>query len=219
MLTSAGGGVFPIPATRIAEELGRKMMANIVMLGFITSITGTVSVEGMLSSVAESVPKGTEEANIAAFNKGYDFGQALLKARQKKGRRKEGGRFMKNPKERLQRVCVIGATPAGIAATNKLGEMGIPVTLIDEAPDLNEKLASDVWRMPSGVGFNYALRPGLLRIMRNPGIRLLLPASVKSIKHTPQGFSVRHKKMASYVDARQVHSLRPLLGELPGNRP
>ncbi len=103
---------------------------------------------------------------------------------------------MKNPKERLQKVCVIGATPAGIAATNKLGEMGIPVTLIDEAPDLNEKLASDIWRMPSGVSFNYALRPGLLRIMRNPRIRLLLPASIKSIKHTSQGFSIRYKKMA-----------------------
>src|SRR5208283_73972 len=85
-----GGGVFPIPATRIAEELGRKMMANIVMLGFITSITGAVSVEGMLTSVADSVPKGTEGANIAAFNKGYDFGQALLKARQKKAAAKKG---------------------------------------------------------------------------------------------------------------------------------
>ncbi len=45
----AGGGVFPIPATRIAEELGRKMMANIVMLGFVTSMTGVVSLKGMLS--------------------------------------------------------------------------------------------------------------------------------------------------------------------------
>ena len=108
---------------------------------------------------------------------------------------------MKNPKERLQKVCIIGATPAGIAAANKLGEMGIPVTLIDQDPDLNEKLASDIWRMPSGVSFNYALRPGLLRIMRNPRIRLLLPASIKSIKHTPQGFSIRYKKTASYVDA------------------
>ena len=85
-----GGGVFPIPATRIAEELGRKMMANIVMLGFITSITGAVSVEGMLTSVAESVPRGTEETNKAAFNKGYDFGQALLKAKQKKAAAKKG---------------------------------------------------------------------------------------------------------------------------------
>jgi 2-oxoglutarate ferredoxin oxidoreductase subunit gamma len=87
---STGGGIFPIPATRIAEELGRKMMANIVMLGFVTSITGAVSLEGMLTSVADSVPKGTEETNLAAFNKGYDFGHALLKARQKKAAAKKG---------------------------------------------------------------------------------------------------------------------------------
>jgi heterodisulfide reductase subunit A-like polyferredoxin len=108
---------------------------------------------------------------------------------------------MKIPKERLQKVCIIGATPAGIAATNKLGEMGIQVTLIEEAPDINAKLSSDTWRMPSGVGFNYALRPGLLRISTNPRIRLILPASVKSIKNTPQGFSIRYKKKASYIDA------------------
>jgi NADPH-dependent glutamate synthase beta subunit-like oxidoreductase/NAD-dependent dihydropyrimidine dehydrogenase PreA subunit len=78
--------------------------------------------------------------------------------------------------------------------------MGIPVTLIDEAPDLNEKLASDTWRMPSGVSFNFAQRPGLMRIVRNPRIRLLLPASVNSIKHTPQGFSIRYRKTPSYVD-------------------
>ncbi len=107
---------------------------------------------------------------------------------------------MKDIKERLQRVCVIGATPAGIAAVNKLGEMGIPVTLIDSDPDLNQKLASDQWRTPSGVSLNYALRPGLLRILRNPRIRCVLPASVDSIKHTPQGFSVRYRKLASYID-------------------
>ena len=85
---SSGGDVFLIPATRIAEELGRKMMANIVMLGFVTAVTGAVSLDGMLASVADSVPKGTEETNLAAFNKGYDFGQALLKARQKKAAKK-----------------------------------------------------------------------------------------------------------------------------------
>ena len=87
---NAGGGVFPIRATRIAEELGSKMMANIVMLGFITSITSMVSHEGMLASVADSVPKGTEAANAAAFSRGYDFGQALLKARQKKAAAMKG---------------------------------------------------------------------------------------------------------------------------------
>ncbi|MGC8492601.1 MAG: 2-oxoacid:acceptor oxidoreductase family protein [Syntrophobacteraceae bacterium] len=76
--------IFFVPATRMAEELGRKMMANIVMLGFVTSVTEAVSLQGMLSSVADSVPKGTEKTNIAAFNKGYDCGQASLKARMKK---------------------------------------------------------------------------------------------------------------------------------------
>jgi NADPH-dependent glutamate synthase beta subunit-like oxidoreductase/NAD-dependent dihydropyrimidine dehydrogenase PreA subunit len=107
---------------------------------------------------------------------------------------------VKDLKERLHKVCVIGATPAGIAATNKLGEMGIPVTLIDCDADLNEKLSVDKWRMSSGISLNYALRPGLLRILRNPRIRCVLPAVVESIKHTPQGFSVRYKKTASYVD-------------------
>lgn len=85
-----GGDLFPIPATRMAEALGKKMMANIVMLGFVTAVTGAVSLEAMLASVADSVPKGTEEANIAAFNKGYDYGQAVLKGRQKKAAGKKG---------------------------------------------------------------------------------------------------------------------------------
>ncbi len=110
---------------------------------------------------------------------------------------------MKDPRERLQKVCIIGATPAGIAAANKLGEMGIPVTLIDQAADLNEKLASQAWKMDSGVGFNYAMRPGLLRILRNPRTRLILPAGVKSIKHTPQGFSIRYTKAPTYIDAEK----------------
>lgn len=87
---NVGAGTFPIQATRIAEELGSKMMANIVMLGFITSITGVVSLESMLASVAESVPKGTENANTAAFNRGHDFGQSMIKARQKKAAARKG---------------------------------------------------------------------------------------------------------------------------------
>ncbi len=126
---------------------------------------------------------------------------------------------MKDPKECLQKVCVIGATPAGIAATNKLGEMGIQVTLIDAAPDLNEKLASDDFLMPSGVRFNYAQRPGLLRIMRNPRLRLLLPASVSSIKHTPQGFSIRYKKAAAYVDADKCTLCGLCWQSCPATRP
>jgi len=75
---------FSIPSTRMAEELGRRMMANIVMLGFVTAVTGVVTVEAMRKTVVGSVPKGTEQLNLTAFNKGHDFGLATLKGRQKK---------------------------------------------------------------------------------------------------------------------------------------
>ena len=66
--------LFTIPATRIAEELGRKIVLNIVMTGFFTSVTGLISQEAMRKAVETSVPKGTEELNIKAFTKGYEYG-------------------------------------------------------------------------------------------------------------------------------------------------
>ncbi|NSW85652.1 MAG: 2-oxoacid:acceptor oxidoreductase family protein [Syntrophobacteraceae bacterium] len=87
-----GSGFFAIPATRIAEELGRRMMANIVILGFFTSVTEAVTADAMRRTVSESVPRGTGEANIGAFNKGYEFGLATLKGRQKKAEGKKGVR-------------------------------------------------------------------------------------------------------------------------------
>jgi 2-oxoglutarate ferredoxin oxidoreductase subunit gamma len=64
-----------VPATRLAEELGRKIVANIVMLGFFTAATDVVSVEAMREAVLSSVPKGTEDLNIKAFSKGYEYAE------------------------------------------------------------------------------------------------------------------------------------------------
>ena len=65
--------VMKIPATRIAEELGRKVVANMVMLGFFTSQCKIVSIDGMRDSIETSVLKGTEELNLNAFNHGYEY--------------------------------------------------------------------------------------------------------------------------------------------------
>ena len=107
---------------------------------------------------------------------------------------------MRGPKDRLYRVLVIGANPAGLAATNKLGEMGIPVTLVDPEPDLDHKLSREEWRLDSGVPLNYALRPGLLRILRNPRIRCVIPGEISSLKHTPQGFCAHFKNFETFID-------------------
>ncbi len=76
--------LYVIPATRMAEELGSKMMANVVMLGFFTAITNAVSPGALRGTVAETVPARTREKNLAAFDKGYDYGLATLKGRRKK---------------------------------------------------------------------------------------------------------------------------------------
>ncbi|MBW2049092.1 MAG: FAD-dependent oxidoreductase [Deltaproteobacteria bacterium] len=110
---------------------------------------------------------------------------------------------MTRPKDRLYRVIVVGATPAGIAASSKLGELGIPVTLVDSDPDLDLKLANEQWRLASGVPLNYAYRPGMIRILRNPVIRCIVPARVLSIKHTPQGFRARIERIQTFVDPEQ----------------
>jgi len=75
---------FSIPSTRMAEELGRKMMANIIMLGFLVAVTKAVNPDSAREAVSSSVPRGTQDKNISAFNKGYDYGVAVLKARHKK---------------------------------------------------------------------------------------------------------------------------------------
>ncbi len=68
-----------IPATRIAEELGRKIVLNIVMLGFLTAVTGLINPDAMRDAIMDSVPKGTEELNTLAFNKGYAYGKEKVK--------------------------------------------------------------------------------------------------------------------------------------------
>jgi NADPH-dependent glutamate synthase beta subunit-like oxidoreductase/NAD-dependent dihydropyrimidine dehydrogenase PreA subunit len=107
---------------------------------------------------------------------------------------------MTQPKNRLHSVLIIGATPAGVTAANKLGELGVPITLVDAAPDLDRKLNAEAFRLQSGVPFNYAHRPGLIRILRNANIRCLMPAAIRSAKHSQQGFRVRIEMQPTYVD-------------------
>jgi len=71
--------VYKVPATRIAEELGMKIVANIVMLGVLTATTKIVDEEAMRKSILCNIPKGTEKLNLMAFEKGLEYGKALRK--------------------------------------------------------------------------------------------------------------------------------------------
>jgi 2-oxoglutarate ferredoxin oxidoreductase subunit gamma len=69
--------LYKIPATRFAEELGKKIVANIVMLGFFTAVTDVISHDAMRNAILSTVPKGTEELNVNAFEKGYTYGKGV----------------------------------------------------------------------------------------------------------------------------------------------
>jgi len=64
---------FGVPSTRIAESLGRAIVQNIVMLGFFAAVTRIVDREAMRHAVKASVPRGTEELNMRAFDAGWDY--------------------------------------------------------------------------------------------------------------------------------------------------
>jgi 2-oxoglutarate ferredoxin oxidoreductase subunit gamma len=71
--------VYSIPATRYAEELGKKIVANIIMLGFFSVITGLIKSEAMEEAIRTSTPKGFEELNIKAFRRGFESGINSIK--------------------------------------------------------------------------------------------------------------------------------------------
>jgi len=80
--------VYGVPSTRFAEEMGNRIFANLVMLGFFTGISQVVSAEAMKKALPGLVPKRFLELNIRAFEKGYDYGIELL-AKEKQEAQKE----------------------------------------------------------------------------------------------------------------------------------
>ena len=73
-----GQKAYGVPSTRIAESLGRAIVQNIVMVGFFTGVSKLVPREAMRDAVEHSVPPGTEELNLAAFDKGFEWAEKVL---------------------------------------------------------------------------------------------------------------------------------------------
>ncbi len=67
-----------IPATKLAEGLGRKIVLNIVMIGFFAAMIDVIDSESVRKAVESSVPKGTEYLNLRAFEEGLNYGKTLL---------------------------------------------------------------------------------------------------------------------------------------------
>jgi 2-oxoglutarate ferredoxin oxidoreductase subunit gamma len=73
-----GVRVYGVPATRLAEELGRKVVLNIVMVGFFGAVTQFLEPNALRQAVADSVPPAMQKLNLQAFDKGFEYGSELM---------------------------------------------------------------------------------------------------------------------------------------------
>ena len=69
---------YGVPATRLAEELGRKVVLNIVMVGFFAAVTNMLDPDSLRQAVADSVPPAMQKLNLQAFDKGFEYGAELV---------------------------------------------------------------------------------------------------------------------------------------------
>jgi 2-oxoglutarate ferredoxin oxidoreductase subunit gamma len=74
-----GRPLYKVQALKIAEELGNKIVTNIVMVGAFTSISGILKPESVRESVIDSVPKKFTDLNVKAFERGFEAGKNALK--------------------------------------------------------------------------------------------------------------------------------------------
>jgi len=76
--------MFAIPSTRFAEELGNRIIANLVMLGFFTAVTKIVTADAMKKALPGLVPDRFLDLNKRAFDKGYEYGLRILEESKQK---------------------------------------------------------------------------------------------------------------------------------------
>lgn len=72
--------VYSVPIMETAtNELKKPMVTNIVALGAVVEITGIVSKKSLEEAVLSRVPKGTEDLNKKALQRGYEIAVEAMK--------------------------------------------------------------------------------------------------------------------------------------------
>lgn len=72
--------IYKIPATKMADDLGNRVIANIIMLGSVIGITQLISQSAIKQAMIASVPKDLREINLKALQQGFKIGEEIIKA-------------------------------------------------------------------------------------------------------------------------------------------
>lgn len=70
--------IYKLPILHTARHaVGKEIVANIVALGVIVGISKVVTKESLVKAVMNRIPKGTEELNTLALEKGFELVEGL----------------------------------------------------------------------------------------------------------------------------------------------
>ncbi len=71
-----------VPMSSLAREVtGREITANVVGLGLLAALTGTVSREALEAAIRERAPRGTADINLKALAAGYEAAERIREER------------------------------------------------------------------------------------------------------------------------------------------
>jgi len=68
-----GDQIRSIPATQLAEDLGRRIVTNVVMLGFFTANSDIVTPQAMIKALETTLNSRVFDLNISAFGAGLEY--------------------------------------------------------------------------------------------------------------------------------------------------
>ena len=69
---------YQLPLVKTADELGNRIVTNIITLGSLCAITGVVSKESLDNAIRSSFPEKLLDLNLKAFAEGYELGRLAL---------------------------------------------------------------------------------------------------------------------------------------------
>ncbi len=74
------GEYYKVPATDIAEDMGKPFVVNMVMLGALTKLLPKIHYDTVLEEIKGNFAASIAGMNIDAFDKGYEYAAELLKS-------------------------------------------------------------------------------------------------------------------------------------------
>lgn len=80
-----GDQIHALPATQLAENLGRRIVANVIMLGYLTALSEIVNAEAMIKALETTLDPKILELNINAFQTGFVYQNTAVKPLAKEG--------------------------------------------------------------------------------------------------------------------------------------